>query len=221
MLTLKLRYFLILSLCSAGLIEPAFSQTRLKIVDQHNDPLPNAVIEYTAKSSSVKSSAEDPIYIMDQIDKQFAPHVLIVPEGSLVSFPNSDDIRHHVYSFSAAKTFELKLYAGKPKSPLRFDKEGVVVMGCNIHDSMVGYIYVAANEHTIMSDEKGEVSLTQDLPLQTQLKIWHPNSSVGLSKHREFTIDQAMLNKPEITLMINIDNPEPRNSFEELNLHEH
>jgi len=59
------------------------------------------------------------------------------------------------------------------------------------------------------------------LPLQTQLKIWHPNSSVGLSKHRKFTIDQAMLNKPEITLMINIDNPEPRNSFEELNLHEH
>jgi plastocyanin len=221
MLTFKLRYFLMIALCSGALMESAFGEVRLKIVDQNNKPLPNAVIEYiTATSPSnspSKTVSADQIYVMDQIDKQFAPHVLIIPEDSLVSFPNSDDIRHHVYSFSAAKTFELKLYAGKPKSPIRFNKRGVVVMGCNIHDSMVGYIYVAANKDTVMSNEKGEVLLAHKLPIQTQLQIWHPNSTIGVSNHTSFTIDQAMHNKGEITLTINVSKPEPRDSFEELN----
>lgn len=220
MQTFELRYLLMIALCSLALIEPALSQVRLKIVDQHHSPLPNAVIEYSTSIPS-KPSKPDPIYIMDQIDKQFSPHVLIIPENSLVSFPNSDDIRHHVYSFSTAKTFELKLYAGKPKSPLRFNKRGVVVMGCNIHDSMVGYIYVTANENTVMSDEKGQVLLAHDLPLNTQLQVWHPNSSIGLSNHQTLTIDQSMLDIGEITLEITINEAEPRDSFEELDLDEY
>ena len=221
MLTFKLRYFLMIALCSGALMESAFGEMRLKIVDQNGKPLPNAVIEYNTATSATNSPSttvnSDKVYVMDQIDKQFAPLVLIIPEDSLVSFPNSDDIRHHVYSFSAAKTFELKLYAGKPKSPIRFNKRGVVVMGCNIHDSMVGYIYVAANKNTVMSNEKGEVLLADTLPLQTQLQIWHPNSTLGVAKHTSFTIDQAMLDKNENTLIINISKPESRDSFEELN----
>ena len=57
--------------------------------------------------------------------------------------PNRDNIRHHVYSFSPAKRFELPLYAGVPTQPVLFDKAGVVVLGCNIHDWMIGYIYVS------------------------------------------------------------------------------
>ena len=220
MLTFKLRSFLMIILCSAALIEPAFSQVRLKIVDQNNAPLPNAVVEY-AGAKSYKHARKDTVYVMDQVDKQFAPRVLIIPEDSLVSFPNSDDIRHHVYSFSAAKTFELKLYAGKPKSPIRFDNRGVVVMGCNIHDSMVGYIYVASSENTFMSNAKGEILLANDLPLQTRLQVWHPNSIIGLSNHTSLTIDQAALDNGEVTLMITINEPEPRDSFEELNDYEY
>lgn len=199
----------------------AFSQTVIKVVDQNNSPLPNAVIEYSLANSIVEKTNTEHIYVMDQINKSFEPSVLIVPENSLVSFPNSDDIRHHVYSFSPAKTFELKLYAGKPKSPVLFEQSGVVVMGCNIHDSMVGYIYVSTKENTYLSDENGEVILANNLPLNTQLQVWHPNSKIGVSKHTLFTIDQLMTKTDEIKLVLTVDIPKPRDTFDELVFHEH
>jgi plastocyanin len=79
---------------------------------------------------------------MAQQKKQFVPEVLVVPVGSEVRFPNHDTVRHHVYSFSPAKKFELKLYTGTPANPVLFDRPGVVVLGCNIHDQMVGWILV-------------------------------------------------------------------------------
>jgi hypothetical protein len=144
-----------------------------------------------------------------------------VPVNSLVSFPNSDDIRHHVYSFSPAKTFELKLYAGKPKSPVRFNDKGLVVMGCNIHDAMVGYIYVTDKENAYVSNKKGEVLLPRTLALNMQLKVWHPNSTEGLSKHTLLTIDRKMLDKNDVVIAISVNTPKPRDSFEELAFHEH
>lgn len=79
---------------------------------------------------------------MDQRDRQFSPDLLVVPAGSAVAFPNSDDIRHHVYSFSPARRFELPLYAGSSAEPVEFPVPGVVVLGCNIHDWMQGHILV-------------------------------------------------------------------------------
>lgn len=215
------RLFLLLPLFTFALIEPALAQVKIKVVDQENKPLPNVVLEYDSPESTSKQPKAEKVYIMDQINKQFAPHVLIVPEDSFVSFPNSDDIRHHVYSFSPAKTFELKLYAGKPKSPVRFENTGVVVLGCNIHDSMIGYIYVSDSSHTFLSDEKGEVVLTQSVAANTQLKIWHPNSTSEISERTTITLDQAALGQDVITLTINIEKPEAGDSFEELNLYEY
>lgn len=94
-------------------------------------------------------------------------------------------------------------------------------MGCNIHDSMVGYIYVSDNAHTFISNEKGEILLTNSLPNNTQLQVWHPDSALGLSKHTRFTINQSMLDADEIILKIGVSEPEPGDSFEELHLHEH
>jgi plastocyanin len=192
----------------------------IKIVDQKNAPLPNAVIEFTADKTYLEKTSEDRIYVMDQINKEFFPHVLVVPVNSLVSFPNSDDIRHHVYSFSPAKTFELKLYAGKPKSPVRFDSKGVVVMGCNIHDSMVGYIYVSAKKNVYISDNKGEVTLSNTLALNTQLQVWHPNNTIGLTNHTKLSIDQNMINKNEIQIMLTVFTPASTDSFQELSFHD-
>jgi plastocyanin len=221
MITLKFRLLMVMFFCSVCFVEAAFSQTLIKFVDQNNVPLPNAVIEYAVPQPLVNESTEDPIYVMDQINKAFEPLVLVVPVNSLVSFPNSDDIRHHVYSFSPAKTFELKLYAGKPKSPVRFNEKGLVVMGCNIHDAMVGYIYVTDKENAYVSNEKGEVVLPRTLALNMQLKVWHPNSTKGLSQHTLLTIDQKMLDESDIVIVISVNTPEPRDSFEELAFHEH
>lgn len=111
---------------------------------------------------------------MDQRGQRFAPHVLAVHTGTQVRFPNSDNIRHQVYSFSAAKRFELRLYEGTPTDPLLFDKPGVVVLGCNIHDWMLGYIYVTDDPRFGVSDAQGRVHL-EHLPAgDYHLTLWHP-----------------------------------------------
>lgn len=111
---------------------------------------------------------------MDQRGQRFAPHVLAVHTGTQVRFPNSDNIRHQVYSFSTAKRFELRLYEGTPADPLLFDKPGVVVLGCNIHDWMLGYIYVTDDPHFAVSNAQGKVRLEQLSPGDYHATLWHP-----------------------------------------------
>ena len=111
---------------------------------------------------------------MDQRNLQFDPFVLIVPVGADVTFPNFDPVRHHVYSFSPAKTFELKLYGKDQSRSVRFDKVGVVALGCNIHDSMVGFIKVVDTPFAAKTDAAGQAVL-RGLPAgPVQVRIWHP-----------------------------------------------
>lgn len=112
--------------------------------------------------------------IVDQIDKEFVPYVKPVLVGSAVSFPNNDNIRHHVYSFSPAKKFELPLYAGTPAAPVVFDKPGVVTLGCNIHDWMIGFIYVADAPYFGKSTADGMVRIGNLPPGEYAVRLWHP-----------------------------------------------
>ena len=105
-------------------------------------PLPNAVVVAVPEDGRLPPVGKT-VEVVDQIDKEFVPYVKPVRVGSYVQFPNKDNIRHHVYSFSPPKKFELPLYSGTPTEPLLFDKVGVVKLGCNIHDWMLGYVYVA------------------------------------------------------------------------------
>lgn len=97
---------------------------------------------------------------MNQIGKSFVPHVLPLAAGTLVRFPNYDQIHHHVYSFSRVKTFELPLYRGETAKPVLFDRPGVVKLGCNIHDWMSGIILVLPTRHFAMTDADGRYALT-------------------------------------------------------------
>ena len=111
---------------------------------------------------------------MDQHNLQFDPFVLIVPVGASVSFPNRDSVRHHVYSFSPAKAFELKLYGKDETRSVRFDKVGVVSLGCNIHDNMVAFIKVVDTPFAAKSDATGQATL-RGLPAgNVRVRIWHP-----------------------------------------------
>ena len=95
---------------------------------------------------------------MVQQNRQFVPHVMVVPPGTDVAFPNRDNTQHHVYSFSPARTFEIELYAGVPEAPVRFGNTGVVELGCNIHDRMQGFILVTDQRHG-MTDDQGRLTL--------------------------------------------------------------
>jgi hypothetical protein len=109
---------------------------------------------------------------MTQRARQFEPHVLVVQTGTAVSFPNFDTVRHHVYSFSAAKTFDIKLYAGTPANPVVFDSAGVATLGCNIHDRMSAHVVVVDTPLFAKSDAAGTV--TFDVPVgQHVLLFWH------------------------------------------------
>lgn len=112
--------------------------------------------------------------IMDQAGRQFVPHVLVVQTGTPVAFPNSDSVAHQVYSFSAAKRFQLSLYRGHAHPPLVFDQPGLVVLGCNIHDDMLAYIYVTPSPYFAKTAADGKLVL-DDLPAGNyELRLWNP-----------------------------------------------
>ena len=153
---------------------PAYAGTlRVTVVDDHGQPVEHVAV-YALPSKPATVAASSPNAIMDQAHNAFVPHILIVQTGTAVLFPNNDVVSHHVYSFSEPKMFELPLYKGNAHPPLVFDRPGVVVLGCNIHDSMLGYILVVDTPHFAATDAKGSLSL-DGLPAgDYSLRVWTP-----------------------------------------------
>lgn len=112
--------------------------------------------------------------VMDQRNRTFVPHVLPIQTGTRVEFPNSDDIRHQVYSFSPAKKFQLPLYTGTPSNPIVFDKPGVATLGCNIHDRMSAYIVVVDTPYFAATGGDGQATLDNLGGGKYTVHVWHP-----------------------------------------------
>lgn len=111
--------------------------------------------------------------VMDQRARRFEPDLLVVAPGSRVAFPNSDNIRHHVYSFSAARRFELPLYSGTPSAPIDFPEPGVVDVGCNIHDWMTAHILVLDTPYfELVSGDRQRIELRAPAGAY-RLRVWH------------------------------------------------
>jgi plastocyanin len=153
---------------------PAYAGSlRVSVVDDHGQPVERVAV-YALPSKPLAGVASAPNATMDQAHNAFVPHILIVQTGTSVLFPNNDVVSHHVYSFSEPKTFELPLYKGNAHPPLMFDRPGVIVLGCNIHDSMLGYILVVDTPHFASTDARGSLSL-DGLPADDySLHIWTP-----------------------------------------------
>lgn len=142
------------------------------VKDDKGRPVSDAVAYVVAAGTA--SAAPKKHAVVDQRDKQFVPYVTAVQVGTPVIFPNSDNIRHHVYSFSPAKKFELPLYSGVPAEPVVFDKAGFVTLGCNIHDWMIAYVAVLPTPYFQVTRQDGHAVL-KDLPAgQSTVQVWHP-----------------------------------------------
>lgn len=168
-------------LCSFIATNAYSAELHVSVSDEQGEALENAIVEVILPEQLKTQFDGNQGVLVDQIDKEFVPTVSIVVQGSRVSFPNSDDILHHVYSFSSAKTFNIPLY-GKGESEAldeSFLEAGVVEIGCNIHDWMLAYLYVAESTMVAVSNADG-VAAIDGLPEgDYRVKVWHPRLPVN------------------------------------------
>jgi plastocyanin len=165
----------------------------IDIRDAAGRPVPNAVamVRPAGRATPATPIKVSWPLVMAQKDVQFSPYVLIAPVGSTVSFPNRDKVRHHVYSFSAAKKFELKLYGRDESRTVTFDKPGAVSLGCNIHDTMIAFIYVTDTPFAAKSGTDG-MAVVQDAPAgAATLLVWHPDLKSKTPVSRPLTVASA------------------------------
>ena len=184
------------------------AELHVLVKDQRGRPVADAVVLATAMDPKSAPRAKSPIDAVDQVDKQFVPYVNQVFVGSKVRFPNSDHIRHQVYSFSPAKKFELPLYGGTDAPPVIFDKPGVVVLGCNIHDWMAGYIYVSETPFFAPTAASGTAAILDLPPGDYTVRLWHPSMQRGEeTTSRRLTVSDGAATNAEWQLDLK---PSPR-----------
>jgi plastocyanin len=159
------------------------------VADGHGRPVADAVVLVDRPGRAEAGPIRFPWpMVVEQRDKQFHPFVLIVPVGAEVAFPNHDPFQHHVYSFSPAKIFELKLYGHDETRRVRFDHVGVVSLGCNIHDNMTGFVRVVDTPYAAKTDARGEAVLHGVPDGPAQLAVWHPYLRGGRDQTRSVAV---------------------------------
>lgn len=158
--------------------------------DRDGHGVADVVVVAVAADSRHPATARDARAVMDQRNRKFVPQVLVVQAGTSVDFPNNDTVSHQVYSFSPARRFQLPLYKGEAHPPLKFDSAGLVVLGCNIHDEMVGYIYVTDSPWFATTGADGNARIEALPPGTYRLDVWGPrvaDPAAGLV--REVTLE--------------------------------
>lgn len=193
--------------CSVALASVENDQ-ELKFVDANGEALADVVVfeqsEQVANSKAEnKAAGSSKLHLMDQVNMQFAPQLLVIQSGDRVAFPNSDDIRHHVYSFSEPRQFEMRLFSAGESPEIDFPRSGVVVVGCNIHDQMMGHILVLNTRNYLLSDENGIVSAPVS---SASWEIWHPwMAEKGQAPLR---LEEVLANASEGVISLDIEAPE-------------
>ena len=181
------------------------------VKDDAGEPVADAVVYVSPRAGTSPKTPPRERVVMDQHDLQFMPYVLPVQVGTPVYFPNRDNIRHHVYSFSSAKKFELPLYKGTPTAPVVFDKPGVVALGCNIHDWMIGYIYVLETPYFGKTGDRGEARLTNLPAGAVEVRVWHPRLKDSIDKTlRPATLSAGGEARVEFSIGLNPDRRKQR-----------
>ncbi|HAO92332.1 MAG: hypothetical protein A2X93_08865 [Deltaproteobacteria bacterium GWC2_56_8] len=157
----------------AAFSSPAFAGSiEFSVNDGKSNPVADAVVYAVPRDGAPLSAPRKAV--IDQVDKEFVGYVTPIEKGTAVSFPNHDKLRHHVYSFSEAKRFEIPLYTGTPANPVVFDKPGVVALGCNIHDWMSAYVFVSDTPHFSKASDAGRGRIENIPAGEYDVSVWHP-----------------------------------------------
>jgi plastocyanin len=176
------------------------SELKVVVRDAQGLPVANAVvsavlIQSIGPTPPPMPAGESQTVTISQKNEQFEPFVSVVRMGTAVSFPNQDDILHNVYSFSKAKKFQLPLYRDKAPPPVTFDRPGTVILGCNIHDWMVAYVYVVDTPYFGRTADDGIVELSKLPAGSYRVQVNHPRK-----RKRGSTVPQMVTIEQQDTL---------------------
>jgi len=120
---------------------------------------PANVLVFITKAAAVELDFSKAKFIVDQKDLTFTPHILPVPVGATVFFPNHDKVDHNVFSLSRTKKFNFGSYKPGENKSTRFDKPGIVELRCDVHAEMLAYIMVMKNPFFGITDAKGRFQI--------------------------------------------------------------
>jgi plastocyanin len=165
----------IYALALAGVATPLVAAPlSVRVIDGAGKPVRDAVVTLYPAGNAARAPHASGRYVVSQQNLQFHPFLTIVPVGADVSFPNLDSTKHHVYSFSPTKRFELKLFAKDQSRTVHFDKAGIVALGCNIHDGMSAFIVVTDSAWTVRTNGQGMATFADAPNAPARLTLWHP-----------------------------------------------
>ena len=166
--------------------------------DQSARPVADAVVSLHPLDAPPPEPAGPAVVEVAQLDRQYQPFVTPVRVGTVVEFPNRDNIQHHLYSLSKAKRFEKPLYDGGSRERVEFDQPGVVTLGCNIHDWMIAYVVVLPTPWFAKSGADGRATVVDAPGGRYRVEVWHPR--LGTPVTRELTLVDASTAEFTLTL---------------------
>ena len=178
---------LVFCLLSLGTATAGATGIAVQVQDAAGKVLPDTVI-YVEPESGAAAGKGSAAAEIEQKSLKFMPLVTVVQTGAKINFPNNDKVRHHIYSFSPAHKFDQKLYSGTSATPQIFDKAGIVVLGCNIHDKMVAYVRVVDTPYYGKTDGAGAVRFDVPQAGNYVLKAWHYNIAGGQPAEQVFAV---------------------------------
>ncbi len=162
---------LVLLAAAAPLASVHAASLQATVLDEDGKPVAGAAVYAVPTTPDLRAPRNASI---DQVNRQFVPQMMVVQRGAMISFPNSDNVRHSVYSFSEANRFTLKLYAGTAAPPVKFPNTGIVALGCNIHDKMVAWVLVVDTPFFGRTDASGKLGLNGLAPDKSTGRAWRP-----------------------------------------------
>jgi plastocyanin len=190
------------ALLAASVLSIRAGTVRVLTRDPDGKPVADAVAYLVNLDSPAAVHPPEAPVAITQKDQEFSPYVTPIVVGTKVVFPNLDNVQHHVYSVSPAKRFEIPLYIGDSKETIVFDREGIVTLGCNIHDWMVAYVVVLSTPYYAKTgtDGAGEVP---GLPAgHYRLSVWHPRAG---TVSRDLVVDNSSDTTQVISVVLRPD----------------
>ncbi len=162
---------------------------------------PANILIYLVKAPQVSVDLSKANFIMDQRDLTFIPHILPVPVGATVHFPNNDQVNHNVFSLSRTKPFNLGSYQSGETKSILFDKPGMVELRCDVHAEMAAYIMVMKNLYFAVTDDKGRFEIPDSIYLKQKgvngIKDLPPGKYFLKTRHEKLKTKKEMVVVPD------------------------